>query len=405
MKKDRFLKEIRKLAGNLIYLIPLLFLLNGFHRLAQGQEIILKKMIGEKEYRIEKIKNEPGNFMVSYGEEKIKWVPKPWHVKELVEQGPAYYDNVWGKGGLNYPFDLSIEERISQLSARDIVERRMDEHLCAYAYDLKQAFAFTSVDTKGYKRTKAAIWWAKMAYKLNKESIPPGVKKLQRSVIVMINPVDTRGIGVLYNNYQSEDKMDEQWLYLPSQRKVRRMTIGNRKDSFFGTVYTNEDFMILNPYFHKYKLLGTALFKDPGPKVYGFNAANPEAEVLRVTRPDGVGAPHWVIEVTPGPKAKDWWFAKEIIHFNMYNFEIGYEESYDEKGKLFRIAHNPAKVMDPEHHPYYTLYSLAPAEDLRSRFKTYFEPELPYFDTGFDDRIFSERTLVREPTDLSYMAR
>src|SRR5439155_743849 len=46
--------------------------------------------------------------------------------------------------------------------------------------------------------------------------------------------VDLKGVGALGNRYTSSEKQDDSWLYLPSLRRVRRLSTAQRSDALFG---------------------------------------------------------------------------------------------------------------------------------------------------------------------------
>lgn len=55
------------------------------------------------------------------------------------------------------------------------------------------------------------------------------------------SPPDVKGTGFLSWSYVDEDKDDDQWLYLPALRKVRRIAASNKGDSFMGSDFTYDD--------------------------------------------------------------------------------------------------------------------------------------------------------------------
>jgi len=63
--------------------------------------------------------------------------------------------------------------------------------------------------------------------------------KKEQILVRLEKPSDLRGIGLLsIINGMSED----QWLYTPSNKKVRRIISSNKKDSFLGSEFSYEDF-------------------------------------------------------------------------------------------------------------------------------------------------------------------
>ena len=55
------------------------------------------------------------------------------------------------------------------------------------------------------------------------------------------SPPDVRGTGFLSWSYWDDKKDDDQWLYLPALRKVRRIASNNKGDYFMGTDFTYDD--------------------------------------------------------------------------------------------------------------------------------------------------------------------
>lgn len=63
----------------------------------------------------------------------------------------------------------------------------------------------------------------------------------KRTVFFFLSPATVRGTGFLTFDYGDPAKNDDQWLYLPTARKVRRIYAGDRGDFFIGTDFTYED--------------------------------------------------------------------------------------------------------------------------------------------------------------------
>lgn len=63
----------------------------------------------------------------------------------------------------------------------------------------------------------------------------------KRSVIFYKRPKNVKGTGFLTYDYPETGRDDDQWLYLPALRKVRRISASDRGDYFLGTDFTYED--------------------------------------------------------------------------------------------------------------------------------------------------------------------
>ncbi len=82
----------------------------------------------------------------------------------------------------------------------------------------------------------------------------------KRSVLFYTEPTNVKDTAFLTYDYpRSEDRDDDQWLYLPALRKVRRISASDRGDHFLGTDFTYEDIKKegrLEPADFAYQVLG-----------------------------------------------------------------------------------------------------------------------------------------------------
>lgn len=63
----------------------------------------------------------------------------------------------------------------------------------------------------------------------------------KRTIIFYTEPTRIRGTGFLTFDYADPAVDDDQWLYLPALRKVRRISASDRGDYFLGTDFTYEE--------------------------------------------------------------------------------------------------------------------------------------------------------------------
>jgi hypothetical protein len=62
---------------------------------------------------------------------------------------------------------------------------------------------------------------------------PNGYRR-QEGLYPVLEPFDLKGVGALANRYLAATKHDDSWLYLPSLRRVRRLSTAQRSDALFG---------------------------------------------------------------------------------------------------------------------------------------------------------------------------
>lgn len=63
----------------------------------------------------------------------------------------------------------------------------------------------------------------------------------RRSVLFFESPKNIRGTAFLTHDHIAPGREDDQWLYLPAARKVRRISAADRGDYFLGTDLTYDD--------------------------------------------------------------------------------------------------------------------------------------------------------------------
>jgi hypothetical protein len=68
----------------------------------------------------------------------------------------------------------------------------------------------------------------------------------RRTVLFYQEPSNVKGTAFMTWDYPDADKDDDQWLYLPALRKVRRISASERGDYFLGTDFTFQDINVQN---------------------------------------------------------------------------------------------------------------------------------------------------------------
>lgn len=79
-------------------------------------------------------------------------------------------------------------------------------------------------------------------------SMLEGVDDGDKSLIVFERPRDIRGTALLTHAHSSRD--DDQWLYFPALKRVKRISAPNRSSSFVGSEFTYED--MISPEVNKF---------------------------------------------------------------------------------------------------------------------------------------------------------
>ena len=89
-----------------------------------------------------------------------------------------------------------------------------------------------------------------------------------KSLMTFLSPADVKGTKFL--SYEHINKDDDQWLYLPALKRVKRIASKNKSGSFMGSEFSYEDLTSFN--IKKYSFEGDAeLVKLDGKDVYKGN--------------------------------------------------------------------------------------------------------------------------------------
>ena len=81
---------------------------------------------------------------------------------------------------------------------------------------------------------KRLYWNGRLYVDPKPEKPNPNGYRSQQGLYPILEPFDLKGVGALGNRYIDPAKQDDSWLYLPSLRRVRRLSTAQRSDALFG---------------------------------------------------------------------------------------------------------------------------------------------------------------------------
>ncbi|MFP3089690.1 outer membrane lipoprotein-sorting protein [Treponema sp. TIM-1] len=128
-----------------------------------------------------------------------------------------------------------------------------------------------------------------------------------KALMYFNSPRDVAGTGYLSFSYDDEAADEDNWLYLPAMKRVRRITGSGKNDSFMGTDFTYED------------MGSRSLGKD------NFTLRGEEAVD---------GAPCWVVEARP-KDSKDP-YGRRIIRVRKDSYIFAAVDFYDRQDRLLK---------------------------------------------------------------------
>lgn len=85
-----------------------------------------------------------------------------------------------------------------------------------------------------------------------------------KTLLVFREPKDSKGISLLTHGVKGDD--DQQWMYLPNMKRVKRIASGAKTSRFVGSEFTFEDLAVREVNDYAYRFIGDAEFA--GAAVY-----------------------------------------------------------------------------------------------------------------------------------------
>src|SRR3989475_136784 len=122
------------------------------------------------------------------------------------------------------PGDKITDQNIDKV--KDLISPGME-------WCIKHGWPITITETKRIEWPKA-YKEATEKYASQVKLTPDGLNILNYVAGLPLLNVDLKGVGALGNRYTSSEKQDDSWLYLPSLRRVRRLSTAQRSDALFG---------------------------------------------------------------------------------------------------------------------------------------------------------------------------
>lgn len=150
----------------------------------------------------------------------------------------------------------------AELSGRDIMERNFQAERFPQMHNNE---TMNMISPDGAVRTRKLSSISKLS--------PNGIDTSLRTTFEQ--PADIRGTVFLQIQHSTES--DDLWVYLPGLKKVRRLTSGNKKDSFFGSEFSYGDLLVPAVDTFTHTLLRTEVVAGDSCYVVESKPATPQA--------------------------------------------------------------------------------------------------------------------------------
>ncbi len=214
--------------------------------------------------------------------------------------------------------------------------------------DRMNIWQMTLIDKKGRKRMRKAIFYSK------------DYGEDTKSLIYFQEPGDIRGTGFLSYEYESPQKDDDRWLYLPALKKVRRISGTSNNDYFMGTDFIYDD-------------MGKRRVDD---------------DVHTLLKLEDLGGQQcWVIESVP--KDKSYLYSKKISWILKDSLGEARIEYYDRRGPLMKVLTVPVQRKQDG---FWTAFKME-MDNIQEKHKTIIETIEVRYNQGIKDSFFRVSSL------------
>jgi hypothetical protein len=170
-----------------------------------------------------------------------------------------------------------------------------------------------------------------------KPTLPnPDKVRGKSSLHPILEPFDLKGVGLTSTRYLDPDRQDDTWLYLPSLRRVRRLSSAQRSDALFGQ---DTDVDSYGGYAGQ---IGWFSWKYLGEKTIlgSFHSEKFPVEYCPGTG-DFVFCDSWekrqVYVVEGVAKQPQYAYGKRVLFIDKETLLIAYSDIYDKAGQLWKI--------------------------------------------------------------------
>ena len=140
---------------------------------------------------------------------------------------------------------ISIAAATSILAQEEITGPKIIENVYnrPTGEDMQADLTMSLINSRGDQRVREIKQFAK------------DFDKMEKKIMFFISPADVRNTSFMNWSYDEEGKDDDQWIYLPALKKVKRISSDSKSDYFMGSDFTYDDLGDRHPTEDSHKLL------------------------------------------------------------------------------------------------------------------------------------------------------
>jgi len=226
------------------------------------------------------------------------------------------------------------------------------------------------VDKSGSVREKET---ARLRITLGRKSDDIAYKDLE-----MFTSPQVRGLATLTWTYMDPKRQQDSWLWVPSLKRIRKISAANADDSFMGSDFSVEDILTRRFEDESYTLVKEENFP-------GYTCELDKSIYYKDT-------PCFVIECKP--KKSPWYYSKRMLWVDKATGGGIFEEMYDPKGRMFKTIFKKFEVFNVNGKAY-PIQTILEGKDLRTGHRTTIVNSDTKLDQGLSEESFTERALIQ----------
>lgn len=185
---------------------------------------------------------------------------------------------------------------------------------------------------------------------------------VEKKIMEFKSPADVKGTAFMNWSYAEAGRSDDQWIYLPALKRVKRISSDGKGDAFMGSDFSYDDLAERHPSRDTHTIIGSETIN---------------------------GEACWIIE----SKSKDAseGYSKTVSWISKERLTGIKRDYYDSKGALLKTL----TVQELKTIGGYLMITLTEMHSVRKNTRTRMQFDDLELDTGITDDLFSERTLTR----------
>ena len=216
--------------------------------------------------------------------------------------------------------------------------------------DMSATLTMTLVDSKGKERIRSL------------DQRLAGFGGVDKKIMVFQRPADVRGTSFMNWSYAEAGKGDDQWIYMPALKRVKRITSDGKGGSFMGSDFSYDDLGARHPSMDSHVIVGSETV---------------------------AGEECWMIESKPKDAGDSYsrtvsWISKSRL--------IGFRRDYyDKKGALLKTL----SVLETKTIGSYLMITRTEMHNAQTNHRTRMEFTAIELDAGIADEQFTERAMMK----------